>query len=217
MENFAHEVDSAFWFISTVSALMLIGITAAMLYMLYRYHHKRNTETKDIEGDLRLEITWTIIPTVIVMIMFAYGVVGFNAMRNIPEDAMVINVVGQQWKWSFEYENGARVAVDKGVPEFFVPLNKPVAFHMNSVDVLHSFYLRAFRVKEDVVPGRETRMWVFPDALGSFDVQCAEYCGLSHWDMFATMTVLSQEEFDTWYKSVGSGAETEKGTAVAAP
>ncbi|MBN2236192.1 MAG: cytochrome c oxidase subunit II, partial [Bacteroidales bacterium] len=142
-----------------------------------------------------LEIIWTVIPTLLVLVMFYFGWVGYAPMRAIPNDAIPIKATGRMWSWSFEYENG------KVSPTLIVPIDKAVKLDLFSPDVLHSLYIPAFRVKEDVVPGVNNKMWFRAQKLGDYDILCAEYCGDRHSYMLSKVEVLSQEEYDAWYNA----------------
>lgn len=194
--SYASQVDVAFWFIFIVSTILLTGITLFMIFCLYRYSKKRNPTPATFDGSIFLETLWTVIPTILVMIMFYLGYEGFLSMRQAPADSMIIKVYARMWNWRFEYPDGRKT--DKLV----VPLNKPVKLLMYSEDVIHSFYIPAFRNKEDVVPGRENFLWFKAIEEGTFDVLCAEYCGDLHSYMSTTIEVLKQEEYEAWEKGI---------------
>jgi len=191
--NFVKGVDDSLVVILGISIFFLVGITAVMIYFVIRYSRKRNPIATNIEHNSKLEILWTVIPTILVVVMFYYGWAGFTPMRNVPKDAMVVKAHGQMWAWSFEYENGSRSE------NLIVPLNKPVKLELISKDVLHSLYIPAFRIKEDVVPGKENYMWFIPQTEGSYDILCAEYCGERHSYMLSKLVVYSQDKYDDWY------------------
>jgi len=191
----ASQVDAAFYFIVGVSTLLLVAITGLMSYFVIRYNHKRNPTPTDIEGNTWLEVLWTVIPLAIVMVMFYYGFLGYRTMRNVPQDAMAVKVTAMMWRWSFAYENGLQTDVLR------VPLGKPVKVLLRSNDVIHSFYVPAFRIKKDVVPGQENVAWFEPTSLGEFDLMCAEYCGVDHSKMLSKVIVMPEAEFTRWYKS----------------
>lgn len=190
--SIVEEVDFTFWFIMGISILLLLIITAAMLYFVYKYNKKRHPVASDIEGNTTLEIIWTVIPIILVMIMFFISWAGFKNMRDVPKDAMVVNVTGQMWKWSFEYDN------KKKSDTLFLPVNRNIKFDLKSIDVIHSFFLPAFRVKEDAVPGRTNYYWIRTIAEGNYYAACAEYCGLNHSYMYAPIVVISEEKFEIW-------------------
>jgi cytochrome c oxidase subunit II len=203
--NFTNDVDLTFAIIIGISLFFLIGLTFLMIYFMIRYHHKRNPVAKDIHGHMGLEILWTVVPTILVLIMFYYGWAGYDNMRRPPKDAMHITATGRMWAWSFKYENG------KVVDTLVVPKDKAVILDLRSEDVIHSLYIPAFRIKEDMVPGKENWMWFIGQQLGAYNILCAEYCGDRHSYMVSKVDVIEQEDFDRWYndtaKAVLSGAE----------
>jgi cytochrome c oxidase subunit 2 len=189
-------VDTAFAVIIGISLFFLIGITAVIIYFIIKYNKKNNPVASEIEGSTRLEIIWTIIPLILVIFMFWLGWHSYIPERNVPADAMKIKVKAQMWSWRFEYENG--IIEDT----LYVPVNKAVLLNMESSDVIHSLYIPAFRIKEDVVPGKaENYMWFKSLVPGSYDLFCAEYCGLRHSYMGTTVEVLEKGAFDKWYAS----------------
>lgn len=191
--NFTQGVDTAFLFIIGISVFFLIAITVVMIWFIYRYSSKRHPVSADIPGNNLLELIWTIIPTILVLGMFWFGFKGYMPMRDIPDDALRVRTIARMWSWTFEYENGKRS------PKLILPIDQPVVLDMISDDVIHSLYIPAFRVKEDVVPGRTNRMWFIPQLMGEYDLYCAEYCGLRHAYMLTTVHVVGQAEFDEWY------------------
>jgi cytochrome c oxidase subunit 2 len=209
------EVDRAFGIIGGISTLLLVGVTVVMILFVFRYRRSKATRTQQIHGHLLLEITWIVIPTLIVMYMFFVGFRGFKLMRNAPEDAMIIEVTGQQWSWSFYYP-GENIYTDK----LFIPGETPVKFLLRSPvnDVIHSFYLPDFRIKEDCLPGRETYLWIKADMPQPGDrpehhIFCAEFCGQDHSKMISTLTVLTHEEYSQWI--AGRLAESNKPVEMA--
>ncbi|MCF8372695.1 MAG: cytochrome c oxidase subunit II [Bacteroidales bacterium] len=191
--NFVEQVDLAFYVIIGISLILLIGVTAVMIYFVVRYNKKKNPTATQIEGNNKLELIWTIIPTILVLIMFYYGWVGYEPMRNVPDDAIEVKAIGRMWSWTFEYDNGLKS--DK----LIVPLNKAVKLNLVSMDVNHALYIPAFRIKEDVVPGRNNFMWFEAQKLGSYDIFCAEYCGQRHAYMITKCDVIPVEEYNSWY------------------
>jgi len=186
-------VDHVMFFIIAISVFMLVLVTSLMVFFLIRYRRKKNPVAENIEGNLTLEIIWTVIPTILVLAMFYYGWIGFKVMRNPPGNAMLVKVTARMWSWSFTYENGLKS------DELNVPLNRPVKLIINSEDVLHSLFIPAFRIKEDAVPGMETYLWFLPDKTGSYDLFCTEYCGTGHHSMISKVIVMAQEDFSKWY------------------
>lgn len=193
LNTIVQKVDFAFYFIIGISVILLVGITTVMIFYAFKYSRKKNKVATQIDGSTKLEILWTVIPTILVLAMFWVGYVGYTPMREIPEDAMEVTATGRMWSWSFEYENGLKS------DRLVVPLNQAVKLNLRSVDVNHSLYIPAYRIKEDVIPGINNKMWVNPDRLGSFDIYCAEYCGTRHSYMITQMDVVNQDEFEEWY------------------
>ncbi len=192
--NYAKSVDSVMLYIIGVSFLLLLIVTIAMIYFVVRYNRKRNPVASQIEGNKTLEIVWVVIPVLLVLSMFYFGYVSFKTSREVPPDAMVVKVTAKMWAWNFTYPNG------KQSDTLVVPVGKPIKFEITSIDVNHSFYIPAFRIKEDAVPGRENYMVVHPKEVGAYDIACAEYCGLQHSLMYTKIFVVPEEEFSLWYE-----------------
>jgi cytochrome c oxidase subunit 2 len=210
--NFVQGVDKAFLIIMGISFVFLIGLTIIMLVFIYKYNKKRNPKPTQIEGSVKLELLWTIIPFVITMLMFYLGWAGWNPMLKPPKDAMEVTVYGRMWNFSFEYENGRRTDT------LYLPQNKPVKLNLVAMDVIHSLYIPAFRVKQDMVPGKENNfMWFEPQKEGEYELFCAEYCGLQHSYMYTSVKVMEDSTFTNWMTDttmVASAAEMESPTAT---
>lgn len=204
--NFVGQVDRVFILITGIALIFLVSLTVLMLWFVYRYNRKRNPKATQIEGSTKLEIVWTVIPTILALMMFYFGWAGWRPMKNPPKDAREITSISRMWSFSFVYENG------KTTDKLVIPVNEPVKLKLLSVDVIHSLYIPAFRVKEDMVPGREKMMWFRPQSVGTYDIFCAEYCGLRHSYMYSTVEVLSKEDFETWYADTSTviAVDTEK-------
>ncbi len=200
--NFAQGVDMAFYVILGISVFFLVGITATMIWFVIRFNRKRNPVAKNIKDNTKLEIIWTVIPTILVLVMFYYGWIGYMPMKRVPNGALEVKATGRMWSWQFDYENG------KSSNILVVPLNKPVKLNLYSPDVLHSLYIPAFRIKEDVVPGLNNTMWFKPTKLGEYDILCAEYCGIQHSYMLSKVKVISEEEYLSWYNEKAPESDT---------
>jgi cytochrome c oxidase subunit 2 len=187
-------VDNVFLYILLICVFLLGLITFLMVYFVVRYRKKKHPKPADIEGSIWLEITWTVIPTLIVLTMFYYGLTGFEFLKKAPPGAMTVKVIARQWSWLFQYENGIQD------PELRVPLGKPVKLLLTSLDVIHGFYVPAFRVKQDVVPGMTNTLWFQTTQVGTYDVMCSQYCGLEHSHMLSKVIVLPEKEFEKWYE-----------------
>ncbi len=210
LRNSTQAVDNVFLFILAISVALLAGIVITMLYFVVRYRRSRNLEPENIEGNLLLEIVWVIIPLIIVMAMFFYGLQGFRFIRTVPPNAMPVKVFAQMWHWTFEYENG------RTTDQLLVPKGRPVRLVITSRDVVHSLFIPAFRIKEDAVPGMQTYLWFLPDKTGYYDLFCSEYCGERHSSMITKVQVVSAEDFSRWYvtEPAKHDGEAEKGGAA---
>lgn len=191
--SFAKQVDSIYYFLvvsSTISCILLIG---GMIYFAMKYRRKSDS---DKVGTLThsglLEFTWSFIPFLIFMFVFAWGWYIYDEMRHAPKDAFEVNVVAKQWSWEFQYKSGRKSA------DLIIPVNTNVKLIMSSVDVLHSFFVPAFRVKQDAVPGMYTMLWFNADHEGEFQIFCTEFCGTRHSEMLSKVKVLSREGFEKW-------------------
>jgi cytochrome c oxidase subunit 2 len=208
--NLSSPADSVFFFILGISVTFLFVNTTVMIYFVIRYSRKRNPNPEEVKENLTIEVLWTVIPTILVLIIFFVGWKGFQYMRTVPPDAMPVKVTAREWSWTFNYENGTETNVLK------VPIRKPIKLIITSADVLHSLYIPAYRIKEDCVPGMETHLWFLPDELGSYDLFCTEYCGVGHSAMITTVEVMSEKDFDEWYRGDKKAVQTKK-TAGAMP
>jgi len=209
--NFVSTFNTSFYFIAGISLLLLIGLTIVMLYFVFRYNNKKHKTAIQNEGNTRLEIIWTVIPIILAVIMFYFGWAGWKPMNKPPKNGINITSVARMWSFSFQYENG------KTSPDLIIPVNTPVKLKLISLDVIHSLFIPAYRVKSDMVPGREKMMWFLPQIVGEYDLYCSEYCGLRHSYMNANVKVLSNEDFNKWYSDSSTVAQvTEETTPGAA-
>lgn len=192
--KYAVEVDSLYRFLLIVSLISCILVIGGMIYFVLKYRRKTDhDDTPYISHNNTLEFLWSFIPFLIFLIVFAWGWKLFHEARTYPENAFEIHIFGRQWGWDFQYKSG-KMTTD----EFVVPVGKPIKLIMTSTDVLHSFFIPAMRIKQDVVPGMYTAMWFEADKEGEFQVYCTEYCGQDHSRMLAKLKVVSQEEFEEW-------------------
>lgn len=200
--NFVSHFNASFNLMLWVSVGFIIFLTAAMVWFVYKYNRKKHAKAVQIEGSVPLEITWTVIPILLALLMFHYGWKGWTPMNKAPEDAINITSYARMWSFSFLYENG------KQSPDLVIPQGHPVNIKLISLDVLHSIYIPEFRIKSDMVPGREKQMWFRADRAGEYDLYCAEYCGLRHSYMNAMVRVLPREEYDKWYADSAAVADS---------
>ncbi len=199
----ATDVDALFNFVLYASIIFFIIVIGGSLLFILRYRRRMQADyTPNYAHNLKLEITWTVIPTILVFIIFFWGFKTFLRMQVTPKDALQIKATGQKWFWQFDYEDGA-----SSTNNLVVPVGKPVELLMSSQDVVHSFYVPNFRVKMDVLPNRYTTVWFEPTQQGEFDLFCAEYCGTSHSKMVGKVIVKSEREFNEWLEESSMAGE----------
>jgi cytochrome c oxidase subunit 2 len=191
----AGKVESSFAFIVVSAVILLAIVVFFMILFLIKYRRKRHPVPETVKDSVLLEVIWTAIPTALVMVMFYFGWTDFRYIRNPPKNAMEVNVTARQWSWLFEYRNGKKSGVLR------VPLDRPVKLILTSKDVIHSFYIPAYRIKEDCVPGMKTHLWFTANESGTYDVLCTEYCGVGHSHMRSSVVAMAPAEFDAWYRS----------------
>lgn len=200
--SIAPEVDGLFIFVTTVSLLFLVGVTGAMLYFVFRYRRQQPGERPaPVEESQLLEVSWIVIPTIIVLLVFNWGFKSYVKMNVTPSGAYEVRVEASQWNFLFEYPNG--VTSDT----LYVPKGEEMKMRMSSSDVLHGFYIPAFRVKYDILPNRYTSVWFEATEEGDYDLFCTEYCGTGHSDMDKVVRVVSRNEFENWLESAGSSED----------
>ena len=234
--TFAADVEQAivvnFW----ISIVLFISVIAPMLYFAWKYRENnvKDEDITDITHHTGLEITWTVVPTAMMMVLFWFGYTSMSALRTMPDasTAITVKVEGSKWKWRYEYpanadgfvhklggaytkpivdENGK--VIKKGTMDksaLYVPVNTNIILEMTAPidDVIHAWFVPAFRMKEDVVPGRVTKQWFNSAELGEYDVECAEYCGTDHSYMYSRVVVIPKAEYEAWFNS---SEDTPKG------
>ena len=198
------------WQVVAMSFLFAL-IVVPLLYSLVAFRRKKGdtADAEHIEGNTKLEIGWTIAPLFIVMVFAYMGAYSLAETRRVDPQAMIVNVTASQWAWSFEYPDYGFVSTDLRLPE-----NKQVLLRMQSKDVIHSFWVPEFRVKQDIVPGRVTELRITPTLDGAYKVRCAEICGTSHAYMESPVLVLSQTDFMAWateQQGIAAAAQTPEG------
>jgi cytochrome c oxidase subunit 2 len=199
----ARNVDWLFSFILAISVFFFLLIVVVMTLFVIRYRRREGVEAEASPShNTAIEVTWTVIPLIIVIVIFFFGFKGFLDIATPPANAYEILVNGQKWNWSFTYPNGY---VDANL---HVPVDRPVRLVMTSADVIHSLYVPAFRVKRDVVPGRYAKAWFEATEPGEYELFCAEYCGTSHSDMIAKVVVHPPGEFESWLEQASNFLET---------
>ena len=201
--SFAPQVDFLFTVILWICIVFFVPIVIAMGYFMWVYRERPGYRgSPEALHNTAIEITWTVVPTIVVVWVFWEGAMGYLDMARIPKGTVDVNVTAKKWQWAFKYENGGEhdvIPVEnssvKELPLLVLPVDRDIKMIMRSDDVLHSFYIPAFRVKRDVVPGRYNYMWFHTTKEGLYDLFCTEYCGDNHSQMNAKVKVVSQEEY----------------------
>lgn len=196
----AASVDSLFNFIMYLCFFFFVLIVGAMIYFIVKYRRKGDgpEKTSPIKGNHTLEIVWSVIPGILLVIMFAWGFKDWLAIAVVPANAMEVRVTGQKWNWTYTYPKEGIVSA-----ELVVPVGQPVKLVMTSSDVLHSFYIPDFRIKRDVVPGKYTVLWFEPSEEAVHQVYCTEYCGTEHSNMLSKVKVYSSAKYEEWVANGG--------------
>jgi cytochrome c oxidase subunit 2 len=194
--------------VMTISFLFaLIIVPMGYSLVVFRRRKGDTTDAEHIEGNTNLEITWTVVPLFIVMVFAFLGAGNLSEIRRVDPDALVVRVNGFQWAWSFEYPTFGVTST-----ELHLPVGRQVLLQMTSNDVIHSFWVPEFRVKQDLVPGRITELRITPTVIGNYMVRCAELCGTAHAYMENPVIVSSQEDFDVWVEEQVAIAEEQAAT-----
>ncbi|MBL8600302.1 MAG: cytochrome c oxidase subunit II [Myxococcales bacterium] len=170
--TFAPDVDWVYYFIYWLSVVLFVAITGAAIYFVMKYRRQPGVKAEPSGHNTILEVTWTVTPLILLVVLFHWGFKGYVQLTNPPSDAMDIRVRAQKWSWDFEYPNGGHT-----VNQLHVPVNRPVRLVMSSSDVIHSMFIPAFRVKRDAVPGYYSTLWFEATHVGQTDFFCTEYCG----------------------------------------
>jgi cytochrome c oxidase subunit II len=209
----APEVDRAWNWVLGVSVFFFFLVLVPAFYFTWKYKRKTDTDiTEEIDHDNRIEVAWTAIPLAIVIGLFFLGLQGYVSASVAPANAYEINVTAWKWAWRFSYPNGT---VSAGT--LVVPKGRPVKLIMSSQDVIHSFYVPEFRVKQDVVPGTYTTIWFEATEAKEVALECTEYCGAGHSEMMATVKVMEEPQFRQWLDTGGDDPNVppaEKGKAL---
>lgn len=203
--TFASSTDNIFYFIYWLSVFFFVLLMGAMGLFAWKYRKRGDDDrTSPIRGSHKLEVIWSTIPGLLLIVMFGWGFVAWVDQQVAPADAIDIRITGQKWSWTMTYANGGQDG-----NHLVVPVNEPVKLTMSSIDVLHSFFVPAFRVKRDVLPNRYTTLWFEATELGSYHIFCTEYCGDLHSEMIGTVDVVSRAEYDAYLQSLQGCADGE--------
>jgi len=207
----ASRVDTHFWFLLGVAAFFTTLIAGLIVYFMVKYRRRSDDEVPGIvHGSLALEAGWSIIPFLITLVVFFWGASIYVTLARPPDDATQVNVVGRQWMWKVQHMDGRRE-----INELHVAVGRPVRLVLTSEDVIHSFFIPAFRVKMDAVPGIYTQLWFEPTKVGTYHLFCAEYCGTLHAGMIGRIVVMEPDEFQRWLSGPAPGAAAGLPVALA--
>ena len=206
--NFAEGIDNLYFFIVALDLFFFVLVMVAMGWFMWKYRRKsEDQKTSSITHNGKIEFLWSAIPAVLLVVIFAWGEIDFVKQSAPPVDAIDVRITGRQWYWTVEYPDYPGVQLTSSVEEpmvtMIVPKGRPVRLTMTSEDVLHSFYVPAFRLKRDVVPGRYTNFWFEATRIGEFNLFCAEYCGDAHAAMTGVVKVLEPEHFEAAIREAG--------------
>lgn len=204
----AAAVDTLFNFIMYLCFFFFVLIVGAMVYFIVKYRRKGNgpERTSPIKGNHTLEIVWSVIPGILLVLIFAWGFKDWLAIAVVPANAMEVRVTGQKWNWTFTYPKEGIVSSN-----LVVPAGQTVKLVMTSTDVLHSFYIPDFRIKRDVIPGKYTVLWFKPEEEATHQIYCTEYCGTEHSNMLSKVKVTSSAAYEAW---IANGGEEPGGAGV---
>lgn len=208
--TFASDVDALYFFMVAVSAFfaLVVAVAAILLGVRYRRRHPDEVGAR-IEGNLPLELLWSVIPALITMVMFGWGASVFYHLRRPPEEALQLYAVGKQWMWKFQHLEGQRE-----INELHIPAGRPIKVTVTSEDVIHSLYFPSFRTKIDAIPGRYTSLWFEPSKPGRYHIFCAEYCGTKHSGMIGWVEVLEPAAYQAWLAGGGEGSLADRGNSL---
>jgi len=199
--TFAWQVDYLYFLLLGLSAFFAVAVVFFLVLFSFKYRRRSEDERpRPSEDSIALEVTWSIIPLILSIAVFALGAGVFFRMYRAPENAIDIYVVAKQWMWKVQHPEGKRE-----INELHVPVNQPVRLTLASEDVIHAFSVPAFRIKRDVVPGRYNTMWFEATKAGEYRLFCAEYCGTQHSGMTGRVVVMEQDEFQNWLSGGASG------------
>jgi cytochrome c oxidase subunit 2 len=203
----APRVDGLLYYLLTVSGVITILIAGLILLFSIRYRRRPGNEIAvQIEGSNRLELAWTIAPLLFMSVMYAWGAHIYFMAYTPPPDALEVWAVGKQWMWKMQHLSGQRE-----INELHVPVGRPVKLLLTSQDVIHSFYVPAFRVKQDVIPGRYTELWFEATQPGRYHLFCAEYCGTLHSGMVGSVVAMEPAAFEEWLGGGPSESPARRG------
>jgi cytochrome c oxidase subunit 2 len=205
----AGNVDALFIFLLIVAGMMTLLIFVCVIFFAARFRHRAGVPAEQIDGSTPLELTWSVIPMGVFMVIFVWGAVVYFKERTPPRDATEVYIVAKQWMWKLEHAEGQRE-----INELHVPVGRDVKLIMTSQDVIHSFYIPAFRIKQDVLPGRYTVEWFRATKPGTYHLFCAEYCGTQHSGMVGSIVVMEPAQYEAWMSGGQTGPLSATGEKI---
>jgi cytochrome c oxidase subunit 2 len=198
----SHEVDALFFALILISLFFIAVVFLPILFFCIKYRQGSPADRSNpSSGSNLIELGWTTVPTLMGLTLFAWGAVDYFRIERKPDNAIDVQVVGKQWMWKIQHAEGRRE-----INELHLPVDRPVALSLTSQDVIHSFFVPAFRVKQDVVPGKYTSEWFKPTRTGEYHIFCSQYCGTQHAQMIGRVVVMEPQAYERWLKS---GEQTE--------
>jgi cytochrome c oxidase subunit 2 len=203
--SYASRIDNTFYLILWITGIVFLLFAVTLIVFLIRYRYREGRVAHFTRGSLRIEIIWTIIPAAILVFLAFYSESLWSAIKDpskFPKNAKVIQIHPRQFEWDIIYPgpDGLFGTADdiKTTNELYLALNEPVKIDLEGQDVIHSFFVPEFRIKQDAVPGLPTSVWIVPTKLGAFDIACAELCGFGHYSMRGTVHVMPKDSIDRW-------------------
>jgi cytochrome c oxidase subunit II len=206
----AEDVDGLFFFILAVAVFFTLLVATLIIVFLVKFRRRSDADRpRPIHGSLKLELIWTIVPLLIALVIFVWGARVYVTWANPPDDAMEIYAVGRQWMWHIQHTGGQRE-----INQLHVPIGRPVKITLTSQDVIHSFFIPAFRLHRDAIPGRYTNAWFQATKTGRYRLYCSEYCGTNHSNMIGEVIVMDAEAYRDWLSRGADDSLATKGAKL---
>ncbi|HSM36241.1 MAG TPA: cytochrome c oxidase subunit II [Longimicrobiales bacterium] len=216
VSTYAGQIDGIFYLILAITGVIFVGVEAVLLWFVLAYRHREGREAYHTHGNIKVEVIWTAVPAVLVVLIGVLSIGPWLEIRgadSIPDDAYAVDMTAKQFEWNATYVGSdGEMGTDDDVTQrnqLHIPVGRPVVVTLRSEDVIHSFFLPQFRVKQDAVPGMETPVWFEATQEGEFQLACAELCGTGHTRMGGRVIVHSAEDFDAWLLAEGAGPPLE--------
>lgn len=211
--TYAADIDRLFYVILVVTGIVFVGVEVTLLYFLLKYRHRSDRRAEYIRGSKRAEVIWTVLPALFIVGLAAASQSVWPRIKDpdrFPRGALELGVQASQFEWNVSYPGSdGQLGTDDDFTtrnQLHIPVGKPVVVHLTSADVIHSFFIPSFRIKQDAVPGMEgIRVWFEATETGEFELACAELCGLGHYRMRASVIVHPQDEYESWMAQQSEG------------